>query len=256
MFLPLLAAPINGSIAITQPDGSVIYTTQPNQFLSAQSDFVTDVPTSFGTVTVNSIIGADRFYTAGYTGSSAVMANIEAGTIWNGHETLGHVTSFTFDASAGGQIGQVDRHATWVGQASRWAAARSGPITVRGSRPTRRCDRGHCDGLGWHCLYLVVWRNFRLLVLPLYLGRHRVWRGGCYQQQLGIHRCHWPRTPSRWATTAWRLPTHEPRSLRRRATAVRAPIPSTGPPRDTTAFPLAPSRTTATTDTLPSPISG
>src|SRR4051812_46729982 len=39
----------------------------------------------------NQVVGATRFYDAGYTGTRALMANIEAGYIWNGHETLSHV---------------------------------------------------------------------------------------------------------------------------------------------------------------------
>src|SRR4051812_49861844 len=45
-----------------------------------------------GTVNMNTLLGADRFYNAGFTGTNSVMANIEAGRVWNGHETLTHVT--------------------------------------------------------------------------------------------------------------------------------------------------------------------
>src|SRR5262245_51196931 len=41
-----------------------------------------------GAVFSNQVIGATRFYDAGYTGTRALMANIEAGYVWNGHETL------------------------------------------------------------------------------------------------------------------------------------------------------------------------
>jgi hypothetical protein len=64
-----------------------------------------------GTVDVDSFIGAPRFYAAGYTGSRAVMANIEAGYVWTGHETLGHVGLIPTN----GALGESDRHATWVG---------------------------------------------------------------------------------------------------------------------------------------------
>lgn len=64
-----------------------------------------------GAVNANQLLGADRFYNAGYTGTRAVMANIEAGYIWNGHETLTHVGLIpTFGAA-----GEFDRHATVVG---------------------------------------------------------------------------------------------------------------------------------------------
>src|SRR4051812_26437597 len=47
---------------------------------------------STGVVTMNTLLGADRFYNAGFTGTNSVMANTEAGRIWNGPETLTHVT--------------------------------------------------------------------------------------------------------------------------------------------------------------------
>src|SRR5262245_57539911 len=36
---------------------------------------------------VNTFLGADRFYSNGLTGSNAIIANVEAGYIWQGHET-------------------------------------------------------------------------------------------------------------------------------------------------------------------------
>jgi hypothetical protein len=60
----------------------------------------------------NQVVGATRFYSAGYTGTRAVMANIEAGYIWNGHETLGHVGLIP---TTGTVLGEFDRHATVVG---------------------------------------------------------------------------------------------------------------------------------------------
>jgi hypothetical protein len=64
-----------------------------------------------GTVNMNTLLGADRFYNAGFTGTNAVMANVEAGYIWNGHETLNQVTYIPTT----GASGEFDRHATWVG---------------------------------------------------------------------------------------------------------------------------------------------
>jgi hypothetical protein len=64
-----------------------------------------------GTYNINAIVGAERFYNAGFTGTSAVMANIEAGYIWSGHETLSHVQQIP---TSGGIVGVFDRHATWV----------------------------------------------------------------------------------------------------------------------------------------------
>lgn len=61
---------------------------------------------------VNAYLGATQFYDAGFTGSSAVVANVEAGLIWSGHESLGHVARNVVGMNANGAI---DRHATWVG---------------------------------------------------------------------------------------------------------------------------------------------
>ena len=66
---------------------------------------------------INSFIGADRFYDAGYTGSLSVIANIEGGHIWNLHETLTHVSTFLHSPIAGGpDVGEFDTHTTRVGQ--------------------------------------------------------------------------------------------------------------------------------------------
>jgi hypothetical protein len=64
-----------------------------------------------GSTNLNTFLGADRFYNAGYTGSGAVIANIEAGHIWTGHEALSH----TGLIPTSGASGEFDRHATWVG---------------------------------------------------------------------------------------------------------------------------------------------
>lgn len=72
-----------------------------------------------GAYNLQTVLGADRFYNAGFTGTNAVMANIEAGYIWNTHESLSHVGLIPVSGAAG----QFDRHATWVG-------------AVMGGRPT------------------------------------------------------------------------------------------------------------------------
>ena len=75
----------------------------------------------FNGVYVNDLVGASTFYSLGFGGSRAVVANIEAGAIWNGHETLvGRVSKFIADPAivtgGGTQLGQFDWHATLVGQ--------------------------------------------------------------------------------------------------------------------------------------------
>ncbi|HZZ26403.1 MAG TPA: S8 family serine peptidase [Pirellulales bacterium] len=64
---------------------------------------------------VNDIVGAQAFYMAGIFGEYTISANIEAGAIWggpNGHEDL---SLSTYEYTGQGALGEVDRHATWVG---------------------------------------------------------------------------------------------------------------------------------------------
>ena len=84
-----------------------------------------------GSVDLNSLLGAQRFYNAGFTGSAAVMANIEAGHAWSGHETLTHVGTIP---NSFGSAGEVDRHATWVAM-------------VMGGRPGGANAGSHQQGL-------------------------------------------------------------------------------------------------------------
>ncbi len=104
------------------PDAvSVIY----NQYVSGR------VPTSvkgpiLGGTNINSLVGAETFYNQGYTGTNAVIANIEGGHIWSGHETLTHVQQIQNHPSA---LNEFDRHATWVGMVlgGRQGGANPGP---------------------------------------------------------------------------------------------------------------------------------
>jgi hypothetical protein len=73
-----------------------------------------------GAYNLNHLLGSNRFYEAGLTGTSAVMANIEAGHIWTGHEALAHVGLIP---SSPGATSEADRHSTWV-------------ALVMGGRPT------------------------------------------------------------------------------------------------------------------------
>ena len=61
---------------------------------------------------INAFLGAGTFYSHGYTGTNAVIANIEAGHIWSGHETLTHVLQIPNNPAA---LNEFDRHATCVG---------------------------------------------------------------------------------------------------------------------------------------------
>jgi hypothetical protein len=90
---------------------------------AGSSDLQTSIPGPLTGPSVNNIVGANTFYANGITGQGTVTANVEAGFIWNGHETLGHVSQYVNDASAFDDPGTVgnqtsdlfDRHATWVG---------------------------------------------------------------------------------------------------------------------------------------------
>jgi hypothetical protein len=73
----------------------------------------------FNGVYINEVIGADAFYNQGFFGQNAVVANIEAGAVWGAHEsTTGRISQSIYDPSISAtSLGQVDWHATMVGQA-------------------------------------------------------------------------------------------------------------------------------------------
>jgi hypothetical protein len=89
-----------------------------------RADLVGDTPATISTdpnpatglsTVINTLVGADRFYAAGYFGNNAMIANVEAGYVWNGHETLGNVTSYVSNAPIDQLTPQYDYHATMVG---------------------------------------------------------------------------------------------------------------------------------------------
>ena len=89
--------------------------------VQAQSDPVGQATTAVGggTFNVNEFLGADRYYTNStpINGQNTVAVNLEGGHIWNGHETLRHVTNFynAADTFGGGAVAPLyDRHATWA----------------------------------------------------------------------------------------------------------------------------------------------
>src|SRR5271157_6092604 len=61
---------------------------------------------------VNDLIGATTFYSNGFTGTTAIIANVEAGFIWDQQESL---TQDTVEFGSEIAAGQIDQHATWVG---------------------------------------------------------------------------------------------------------------------------------------------
>ena len=85
-----------------------------NHFVSSNGG----VNPPFTGININTFVGANRFYAAGYTGTNSVAANVEAGHMWGGaagHETLTQVTQYTSFGAPIPQNGETDRHATWVG---------------------------------------------------------------------------------------------------------------------------------------------
>jgi hypothetical protein len=69
---------------------------------------------AFTGIDINALVGANRFYDAGYFGARATQANIEAALIWDGHETLlNHVQHDEVGTAALNSFGD---HPTMVGQ--------------------------------------------------------------------------------------------------------------------------------------------
>lgn len=112
----LLGFPTSGGSAVAE-------IAAPQGLIQAQSHLMTNVPAAFNGAIVNNLVGANTFYNNGITGQGTVIANVEAGLIWNGQESLGHVSQFSFHSTAWNDPGTVgaqqsdlyDRHATWVG---------------------------------------------------------------------------------------------------------------------------------------------
>jgi len=76
---------------------------------------------SFQSLTfVNSVVGWDTFFNAGYFGYGRVIANVEAGLVWDGHEAFlrpdGAPPAVALTLSGTGALSEADFHATMVGQ--------------------------------------------------------------------------------------------------------------------------------------------
>src|SRR4051794_12675725 len=91
----LLAADIALPSVVVREDGSAVYNWDPNTIVSGENHLITSVPGIFTGTNVAPIVGATKFYTNGYTGAGSISMNVEAGLVWNAHETLGDVISFT-----------------------------------------------------------------------------------------------------------------------------------------------------------------
>ncbi len=69
---------------------------------------------------VNSVVGWDLFFQSGFLGGSTVIANVEAGQVWSGHEVFVRPPGepqgfFTYTNPAANSLNQLDDHATTVG---------------------------------------------------------------------------------------------------------------------------------------------
>lgn len=78
-------------------------------------------PDRFTGTYINEVVNADTFYNQGYTGSRTVVLSVDAGHIWNQHETLDKVTTFLDARSiynnnglSFGELGDLDAHASSV----------------------------------------------------------------------------------------------------------------------------------------------
>lgn len=111
--LPLMGVQLDGYTV--NASGAAIFTINPNSTIQAQNQIVSSSPGTFTGININNFVGANTFYSAGYTGTNATMLNIEAGHVWSGHESLGHTVQNT--NAALGALNEADRHATWVGAA-------------------------------------------------------------------------------------------------------------------------------------------
>jgi hypothetical protein len=65
---------------------------------------------------LNDLLGATNFYSAGFWGTGATVANVEGGWAWNGHETLaqGQVAQFLHDPASPLPANVTNNHATAV----------------------------------------------------------------------------------------------------------------------------------------------
>jgi hypothetical protein len=84
---------------------------------AALSGFTLTPENTLENYNINDLVGANTFYNAGYTGTDAIVANVEAGLIWNGQQSLTQVTTQIPNPYIPNGVGEYDMHATWVGSA-------------------------------------------------------------------------------------------------------------------------------------------
>lgn len=87
---------------------------------SAEGQVSTGVMTGGTYFNLPAFLGATSYYSNGITGQGTVATVLESGLVWNGHETLSHLTATNYSYASGTYGGtnmeqKFDRHATWVG---------------------------------------------------------------------------------------------------------------------------------------------
>ena len=128
------------SFAHTEHDANVfgaVDSSSPTdeEFLRAEGALVSSVSSGGSDFDISAFLGAGRYYSNGITGQKTKTANLEAGHIWNGHETLQHVTNYFASSSTwsnGNTAGLYDRHATWVGMVIGGRMTTNGTIKQQG----------------------------------------------------------------------------------------------------------------------------
>ncbi len=104
-------------------------------FPRAESQVISSVAAGGSSFDIGAFLGAGRYYSNGVTGQGTKTANLEAGHIWNGHETLQHVTNYLASSSTwsnGTTAALYDRHATWVGMVIGGRQTTNGTVKQQG----------------------------------------------------------------------------------------------------------------------------
>ena len=112
--------PLSGASVAVDPAATVVGTYGVESFGTVDPSSQATTSVGSGTFNVNTFLGAGRYYghTTPITGQNTIATNLEAGHVWNGHEALAHVTTFTQGTAAwgGGAVAPLyDQHATQAG---------------------------------------------------------------------------------------------------------------------------------------------
>jgi hypothetical protein len=115
--LPSIARAATIGFDVSAKSPAVIPFDPDTEFLTQPSYVTGRVPREvkgpiIGGTNINTLLGADTFYSHGYTGTNVVIASIESGHIWNGHETLTHALQIPNHPAV---LNEFDWHNTVVG---------------------------------------------------------------------------------------------------------------------------------------------